>query len=427
MCAAGYEPRAVFPRAELQFNIAECIHELQTEERDNRYKSLQIEFKGEPCIGLQLDMWTDTNTHISYAGLNGVTVCEPQDGCAPSTGRKMDVPQLLVRSEVLDFDVFPHTEHTGVNIRSWLIATLARRAVSHSAVSGLTPDGAADGQCALNLIEDLREKVDTCSEHGLQRSVLYAAGLAGTESKNPDFKAHLKSHTRYAQASNQIRAVAYGIREKQLQAEVPTYKVLTTVDTMPTRWGNQFRQVERDNLLKPVLSPVVDKWVTENRMVKEAIVEADDSNPAAKVGKGVPASRLGLNATGWDQSLEVEAFLDHPYALKEAMEHKLYMTGAQSLICLSDLMKGCEEKGDLDLKLHPATASVADRVRIVQKRKVLGGGSGRDDWNGTRCDGTGVEAALLHRAPFQCAPRSVLYVQAASHGRMGPIFLGALG
>eukprot|EP00966_Prymnesium_polylepis_P328505 7384309-Prymnesium_polylepis.1 len=330
-----------------------------------------MEFKDGPCVGLQLDMWTDTNTHISYAGLNGVTVNEPSQiqFTAPSTGRKKDMPQLSIRSEVLDFDVFPHTEHTGTNIRLWLVDSLAKRSIKHSAISGVTPDGAADGQCGLNQIEDLCEKVDTCHEHGLQRSVLYSTGLAGSESKNPDFKRQLKGHNRYAQASNQIRAVAYGIREKQLEAQVPSDKVLTTVDTMPTRWGNQFRQVQRDNVLKPVLGPVVDQWVAANRTVKDAIVEADESNPTAKVGKGVPAARLGLSVSGWDQSLEVEAFLDHPYALKEAIEHKPYMTGAQSLICLSDLKKGCEDQGDLDVKLHPATASVDDRVRTEQKRK----------------------------------------------------------
>ena len=232
MHTAGYEARAVFPRPELQFDIAVCIHELQTEERDSRYRALQMGFKDEPCIGLQLDMWTDTNTHISYAGLNGVSVCEPPQiqFTAPSTGRKKEAPpQLLAQSEVLDFDVFPHTEHTGLNIRSWLKTVLAKRGINHSAVSGIAPDGASDGQCGLNQIEDLREKVDTCHLHGLQRSVLYSAGLAGTESKNPEFKSHLKCHNRYAQASNQIRAVAYGIRTKQVEAQVPSDKMLTTL------------------------------------------------------------------------------------------------------------------------------------------------------------------------------------------------------
>ena len=50
--------------------------------------------------------------------------------------------------------------------------------------------------------------------------------------------------------------------------------------------------------------------------------------------------------------------------LKEALEHKGYLTAAQSLMCLNDLMMGCEENGDLNVKLLPASATVADRERI---------------------------------------------------------------
>ena len=50
----NYEPRAVFPHVEVQYNIALCIHELQSEERLARHRALQKEFKGGPCIGLQV-------------------------------------------------------------------------------------------------------------------------------------------------------------------------------------------------------------------------------------------------------------------------------------------------------------------------------------------------------------------------------------
>ena len=72
---------------------------------------------------------------------------------------------------------------------------------------------------------------------------------------------------------------------------------------------------------------------TPNRTNKEAIVESDESNPAAKVGKGVPAVHLGLSTTGWDQALEVEAFLDQPFALKEAIEHKTWHM-ATRMVCV---------------------------------------------------------------------------------------------
>lgn len=218
----GYEPRAVFPSTEVQFCIALCIFELQNEERKVRYKNLHIQNRGGPCIGLQLDMWTDTNTRISYAGLNGTTVAEPEIVFTPpSTGSEDESeavplnkrPQLRLQSEVIDFDVFPHTKHTGVNICDWMENTTKKHEISFACVSGVSPDGAADGQCGLGKIEKLKEKVDTCHLHSLQSCVLWSNGSNGTTStcKNPEMKGHLKQHNRCAQAHNQIREVAYGI------------------------------------------------------------------------------------------------------------------------------------------------------------------------------------------------------------------------
>jgi hypothetical protein len=268
----------------------------------SRLKLLQMEFKGGPCIGIQLDMWTDTNTHVAYSGVNVVTVREPNaiQFTAGSTGLAKDSatpPQLYAKSEVLDVDVFPLTEHTGANIKTALVKTLEKKGITHASISGVTPDSAADGQCGLAQIEDLSEKVDTCSLHRLQRGVLFSIGSAGSTSKNPEAKALLKGHSRLVQLSNQSRAVSDGIRKMQLDAGVPTSKALTTVDTMPTRWGNQSRQVERDCTLRPVLDPVIDEYKRNNKGKKDAIVEDDDSNPMSKVrarsARRWPPRRLG--------------------------------------------------------------------------------------------------------------------------------------
>ena len=45
--------------------------------------------------------------------------------------------------------------------------------------------------------------------------------------------------------------------------------------TCTTRWGNQYRQVARNNTLKPVIDPVVETYKRENRTKKDAIVEDD--------------------------------------------------------------------------------------------------------------------------------------------------------
>ena len=370
----NYEPRAVFPHNEVQYNIALCIKELQDEEQLVRITVIQKEFKFGPCIGIQLDMWTDPNTHIAYGGINMVTTREPTPlvFSAGSTGtkEKKKPPQLHATSEVLDFDVFPQTEHSGATIREWFEGVMGVKKIYISCISGATPDGASDGQLGLRLVNGLGEKVDTCKLHGLQRSVLYSIGLAGKTSSNLACKMTLKAHNRTAQLSNQSRAVSDGIRKGQLAADVPLSKILSTVDTCTTRWGNQFRQVSRNNVLKPVIDPVVETYKRENRGKKDAIVEDDETNPTSRLGVAVPASAIGLNSLQWDESLEIESFLDHPFQIKDSIEHKGYVTGATSLFLLHDLKKGCAPDKALVVKAHPSTVKVEDRMRQTESRKA---------------------------------------------------------
>jgi hypothetical protein len=79
---------------------------------------------------------------------------------------------------------------------------------------------------------------------------------------------------------------------------------------------------------------------------------------------------LGLSSEQWDASLEIEAYLDHPYQIKESIEHKGYVTGATSLFLLHDLKKGCADDKSLTVKAHPPTAKLADRVRQTETRKA---------------------------------------------------------
>jgi hypothetical protein len=366
----NYEPCAVFPHPEVQYNIALCIKELQDEEQKERLLALQKEFKYGPCIGIQLDMWTNPHTHVAYGGVNAVTVREPLIFTSGSTGSaKKPPPQLKAVSEVLDFDVFPLTQHTGEAISEWLQAILIKKGIVISSISGSTPDGAADGQKGMRMIVGLGDKTDTCNLHGLQSSVMHSTGLRGSPCKNLEFKLDLKAHNRIAQLKNQSRQVSDGIRNAQLAVDIPLTKVLTTVDTSSTRWGNEFEQVQRDCVLRLIIDQVVDAYKREHRNKKDAIVEDDEEDPTSRVGKAVPATALGLSGDAWDRSLEIEAFLDHPYTIKDSIEHKGYVTGAISLFLLHNLKKGCASDKPLQVKLFPSTAKLVDRERQSEMRQ----------------------------------------------------------
>ena len=59
----GYEPRASFAHPTTVRRLAECVWELQREERMQRIARRKLQFRNGMCVGVQLDMWTDTDTH----------------------------------------------------------------------------------------------------------------------------------------------------------------------------------------------------------------------------------------------------------------------------------------------------------------------------------------------------------------------------
>jgi hypothetical protein len=194
----GYETRAAFPDKVTVRQLAYSTAALQKVKRVQKFRRLKVAYKGGACVGIQLDMWWDSNTGTAYAAVSSTTVEEPR---SPSPSA-----QLLLESEIIAFEVFPFCEKTGENIKTWLLQVLQDHELSHDMVSGVTPDGAADGQCALKMISTLAEKVDTCFLYILQRAVKYSNGQAGSVSKNEEAKGQLRLNTNVVTLSNQSGA-----------------------------------------------------------------------------------------------------------------------------------------------------------------------------------------------------------------------------
>ena len=77
----GYDVRATFPDHRTLHRIATTVHALQKDERVGRIAALKLQFKGKPCLGLQLDMWTDSDTHTSFAVRASNPAAVPQTCC----------------------------------------------------------------------------------------------------------------------------------------------------------------------------------------------------------------------------------------------------------------------------------------------------------------------------------------------------------
>jgi hypothetical protein len=155
-------------------------------------------------MGLQLDMWTSTESveREQYACVMMTTVVDPVD--TTTTGA-----QLRFRNYILDFNVFPYSEKTGDNVKSWFLQVLNQNQIKNNMVSDITPDGSVDGQCGLRLIDTLHDNVDTCMLHQLQRAVLWSLGKTGKTCKNPEVHEQLRKNARTVMMSQKQFASSY--------------------------------------------------------------------------------------------------------------------------------------------------------------------------------------------------------------------------
>ena len=370
----SFEPRAVLPHHETVHRLAEVVDELQADALRARRGKLIRSFCGLPCIGLQLDLWTDRNSGIVYAAVHA-SFCVANDDT------------LALEDQLLHFKAFPHTAHTSILIRDWAIAVLQEEEIPVSAVSGVTADGAADGQGGMRAIPGLQFKVDVCQLHDLQRAVLYSIGLAGPKHAcpNSDFRDLIRINKRLVQLSHQSREVSDAIREWQSEANIPSHKILTTVRTNQTRWSNQKKQISRHNLMRPVLDGVLRRYKREHATdtaVVEAVSEDDDSgDESLPQGRFQAASRavmrrdVGFCEETWNANLEAEAFLSRPAEIKEILEHRPNVTAAQGLQLIISLSKKCQPSQDLGILMFPTSTALKHRKRealVVEARAISG-------------------------------------------------------
>lgn len=361
----GFEPRAVLPHNETVHRIVECVDELQQEDLARRIARAMEASHGLECFGLQLDLWTDRNSSLCYVALHLTTIAETENS-------------LELHDDLLDFSVFPFTSHTGENLKTWLLGTLKAKDIPLKCISGVTPDGAADGRKAFNLITELRSKVDICGLHQLQRSVLYSVGEAGPRNASPNMAARdlLRQHRRVVQLSHQSREISHAFRDAQQAAGVPPHKIIGTVRHNVTRWGNQLQQVSRNNLMRPIQDPVITKYKREH--ISEVVLletsdkegDSDDegslqpTSPFA-VPRNITRREVGLDSAAWEASLQLESFLERPFQVKELVENCATLTGGQMIFLMASLRSSCSASRALIIKNFPPTAALKDRKRSL--------------------------------------------------------------
>ena len=118
---------------------------------------------------------------------------------------------------------------------------------------------------AAGLIDTLRDKVDTCMLHQLQRAVLWCLGKTGKTCKNPEAQEQLRKNARIVMLSRQSLGVNKEIKQLQREAGVSRHQVRTLVPSSQTRWGAEFEQVARNNLLRHAVEQSVDNFKRKNK------------------------------------------------------------------------------------------------------------------------------------------------------------------
>jgi hypothetical protein len=92
-----------------------------------------------------------------------------------------------------------------------------------------------------------------------------------------------------------------------------------------------------------------------------------EAESGSRIPRAVAAADIGLSRTDWDASLQVEAFFEPLFEAKDAIEHKGYMTGAQSMLLLKQLSQNhYDDTKGMSVKSFPATCSKKDRERTTR-------------------------------------------------------------
>ena len=180
----GYEPRARVPHHVTVHRTVETVVKLQRAGQLARVKRIIAEFKGRGCFGIQLDMWTNAprRPHATLPSTSHTLTSRRSSTCSlrcrPSCGSSASSsPLASSRSR----RIRPPTSRCGCVASS--VTQACRTRPSHGHHAGRRRRWPST---ALNDTETLlREKVDTCHLHYLQRSRAQLGGLGQCDLKEP--------------------------------------------------------------------------------------------------------------------------------------------------------------------------------------------------------------------------------------------------
>ena len=99
-------------------------------------------------------------------------------------------------------------------------------------------------------------------------------------------------NARIVMLSRQSLGVNKEIKQLQKEADVSRHQVRTLVPSSQTRWGAEYEEVERNNVLHHTVDQSVEKFKRKNRGSVEVIVEPNISHQGSKTVRVVPSDEM---------------------------------------------------------------------------------------------------------------------------------------
>ena len=189
----------------------------------------------------------------------------------------------------------------------------------------------------------------------------------------------LKKHRRLVALSRKSRFFSEGLRKRQEDLQIPPHKVLTTTATHAIRWSNQFKQLDGNVTMQPLLDQTLSSLIAHQSSGKTPddpvlVCSSDDGELSddggapnkAAVKRSFKATELSLTSPNWISTTHLAGFLEHVHMIKSVIENN-QTTSGMHLFFLKDLLLASASDQPLLVKGLPESAALKHRIRPARR------------------------------------------------------------
>ena len=223
----GLNPRAGLPHRETCLKILGVLRTLTDAKVSMLITKLRSKF-GEPFAASTSDVWSTLNCTTSFFCMRLNLVLEPEM-VFTAGGTGMRATTLVEAAPMIAFREFTETKHSGSVLATVKTAALAKyHMTARGSLALMTEDGASNNKAAAKILEAPFKVCYPHDELHEQRAVLFAAGLAGSLSLNPELKNFIGSASKMAAAPHRSTKTSTRLQEEQVKRGTQKRRVLTT-------------------------------------------------------------------------------------------------------------------------------------------------------------------------------------------------------